>query len=166
MKYSAFKYLLIFFLLSCQELYAQELIERFYDWSLFRGKRINDEICYLAATPMKTDGNYDKRGEPFFLVSLVKDDADEISVSSGFIYKSSSNVEVSFGSKKFYLFPYDATAWSNKKDDDIDILKEMQKSSDLVVSGVTRDGKMAIDSYSLIGFVKAYRKMQEVCRVQ
>jgi hypothetical protein len=166
MKYKAFKYLPIFFLLFCQELYAQELIERFYDWSLFRGKRINDEICYLAATPMKTDGNYDKRGEPFFLVSLVKDDADEISVSSGFIYKSSSNVEVSFGSKKFYLFPYDATAWSNKKSDDIDILKEMQKSSDLVVSGVTRDGKMAIDSYSLIGFVKAYRKMQEVCRVQ
>ena len=166
MKYSSFKYLLIFFLLSCQELRAQELIERFYDWSLFRTTKVNDEICYLAATPMKTDGNYDKRGEPFFLVSSVKDDADEISVSSGFIYKFNSNVEVSFGSKKFYLFPYDATAWSNKKGDDIDILKEMQKASDLIVSGVTRDGKMAIDSYSLIGFVKAYRKMQEVCRVQ
>ena len=166
MKSAFFKYLTIFFLLPCFEARAQELIERFYDWSLFRGKRVNDEICYIAATPMRSGGGYDKRGEPFFLVSAVKDDADEISVSSGFIYKSSSNVEVSFGSKKFYLFPYEAMAWAAKKDDDIDILKEMQKTSDLVVSGVTRDGKMAIDTYSLIGFVKAYRKMQEVCRAQ
>lgn len=115
---------------------------------------------------MKSGGNYDKRGEPFFLVSLVKDDADEISISSGFIYKSNSNVEVSFGSKKFYLFPFEAMAWTNKKSDDLDILKEMQKTSDIIVSGVTRDGKMAIDTYSLIGFVKAYHKMQEVCRAQ
>ncbi len=165
MKSAFFKYLLVFLLFSFES-YSQELIERFYDWSLFRGKKVDDEICYILATPMKSSGNYDRRGEPFFVVSSAKNDADEISVSSGFIYKSNSNVEVSFGSKKFYLFPYEASAWTNKKSDDIDILKEMQKTSDVVISGVMRDGKMAIDRYSLIGFAKAYRKMQEVCRIK
>jgi hypothetical protein len=166
MKFQFFKFLLIFILAPCCNCFAQELIGDFYDWKLYKGKRLNDEICYLTATPMKKEGSYDKRGQPYFLVSEIKNDANEISISSGFLYKKNSNVEISFGSKKYYLFPHEATAFANKKSDDIDILKEMQKNADLVVSGVTREGKLAIDSYSLIGFSKAYKKMQEVCAAQ
>jgi hypothetical protein len=61
------------------------------------------------------------------------------------------------------LFPYKAMAWANSKSDDIDIIKEMQKNSDLVMSGAARDGKIAIDSYSLIGFSHAYKEMNRVC---
>jgi hypothetical protein len=54
-------------------------------------------------------------------------------------------------------------AWANDKNDDIDVIKEMQKVEEFVVSGVTREGKNSSDTYSLIGFPQAYAKMKEVC---
>jgi hypothetical protein len=154
---------LLFFLLFGRAAFAQELIKKFHDWSLFKAQRGGKTVCYMAATPIKRGGSYNKRGEPFFLVTDIENDADEISASSGFIYGKGSSVEISFGSKKFYLFPYKAMAWANSKSDDIDIIKEMQKNSDLVMSGAARDGKIAIDSYSLIGFSHAYKEMNRVC---
>ena len=144
--------------------YSQELQARFQDWSVFKTERGDKVVCYIASTPIKSEGNFDKRGEPFFLVTNIENDADEISASSGFIYNKNSNVELTFGIKKYYLFPYKTVAWANDKNDDIDVIKEMQKHDDLVVSGVARDGKIATDNYSLIGFIQAYSKMKETCK--
>jgi hypothetical protein len=157
------KFFILFFLL-VSEVFAQELQGKFHDWNVFKTERGDKIVCYSASIPVKREGSYDKRGEPFFLVTNVENDADEISLSSGFIYNKNSNVEISFGSKKFYLFPYKTMAWANDKNDDIDIIKEMQKHEDMVVSGVARDGKIAIDTYSLVGFVQSYKKLQQVCK--
>lgn len=153
----------VLLLLFSGKIFAQELQEKFHDWNVFKTARGDQIICYVASTPIKHDGNYDKRGEPFFLVTDIENDADEISTSSGFYYNKNSNVEISFGSKKFYLFPYKTMAWANDKNDDIDVIKEMQKASDMVITGIARDGKIAIDTYSLIGFSQAYEKMKQVC---
>lgn len=143
---------------------AQELQGKFQDWNVFKTERGDRMVCYLASTPIKRDGTYDKRGESFFLVTNIENDADEVSSSSGFIYNTNSNIEVSFGSKKFYLFPYKAIAWANDKNDDIDVIKEMQKHDDMIVTGVAYDGKISADTYSLVGFVQAYNKMKLVCK--
>jgi hypothetical protein len=143
---------------------SQELQARYQDWSVFKTERGDKIICYMASTPIKSEGNFDKRGEPFFLLTKIDNDSDEISTSSGFIYNKTSNVEVNFGSKKYYLFPYKTIAWANDKNDDADIIKEMQKNPEMIVSGIARDGKIAIDSYSLIGFVQSYKKIKELCQ--
>ena len=160
MKSINFLLLIVFFSLPAQ---AQQLQGKFQDWNVFKAERGDRTICYIASTPIKREGTYDKRGEPYFLLTNIPNDADEISVSSGFIYKKKSDVELSFGSKKFYLFPYVSVAWANDKNDDIDVIKEMQKVEEFVVSGVTREGKNSSDTYSLIGFPQAYAKMKEVC---
>ena len=156
----------LFLMLCCfsGNVFAQELQAKFQDWNVFKTERGEKVICYVASTPIKHSGSYNKRGEPFFLVTNIENDADEISVSSGFIYDKKSDVEVSFGSKKFYLFPYNSVAWANDKNDDIDVIKEMQKHGDMVVSGVARDGKTASDIYSLIGFAQGYLKMKQICK--
>jgi hypothetical protein len=41
----------------------------------------------------------------------------------------------------------------------------MQNHDDLVVSGVARDGKIATDTYSLIGFVDGYKKLKQLCNL-
>jgi hypothetical protein len=143
--------------------FSQELQARFQDWSVFKTERGDKTICYIASIPIKNEGNYDKRGEPFFLVTNIDNDADEISVSSGFVYNKNSNVELAFGVKKYYLFPYKTIAWANDKNDDADIIKEMQNNADLIISGITRDGKIAVDTYSLVGFSHAYKKIKELC---
>lgn len=148
----------------CKHSFAQELQQKIGDWSIFQNERSDRVVCYTAATPIKSTGNYANRGEPFFLVTNLENDADEISASSGFIYNKNSDIEVSFESKKFYLFPYKSLAWANNKNDDIDIIKEMQKSSTMIVSGIGRDGKNAIDTYSLNGFAESYEKLKNTCR--
>ncbi len=144
--------------------FAQEFEGEFQDWSIFKVERGGKNICYIASLPIKMDGNSLRRGEPFFLVTNIENDADEVSLASGFVFNKSSNVEVSFGSKKFYLFPYDTTAWANNKNEDIDIIKEMQKHEDFVVKSVAKDGKVASDTYSLVGFIQAYSKMKQICQ--
>lgn len=161
------KFFLIFFIsiFYFSKSYAGELQEKFLDWNLFKNKRGDKTICYLASTPIKSDGNYAKRGESYFIVTNIVNDADEISVALGFFYKRKSDVELSFGAKKFYLFPYLNLAWANSKNEDIDIIKQMQNSEEMIVSGISEDGKIANDTYSLIGFVKAYEKMKDICAV-
>lgn len=160
MKFVKLLLIAVFF---AQPAFSQELQKKFTDWNVFKTERGDKIVCYAASTPIKRDGNYDKRGEPFFLVTNIENDADEVSTSSGFIYNKKSDVEVSFGSKKFYLFPYKTMAWANDKNDDIDVIKEMQKHEDMVVTGVARDGKIATDTYSLLGFAEAYEKMKQIC---
>ena len=153
----------ILFLLSSNS-FAQELQVKFQDWSVFKTKRGDKELCYMVSTPIKEIGNYRKRGESYFLVTNILNDADEVSISSGFFYKNKSDIELSFGSKKFYLFPYLMLAWAHDKNDDIDIIKQMQKSEEIIVTAVSKDGKAASDTYSLIGFVQAYAKMKDICQ--
>lgn len=157
------KYLLIV-LLFPTIVFAQELQANFQDWNVFKVDRGDKVICYMASIPIKQIGANNRRGEPFFLVTDIQNEADEVSTALGFFYKENSNVEISFGSKKFYLFPYKSLAWANDTNDDIDIIKEMQKSDDMIVSGIAKDGKIAHDTYSLIGFTKGYLKMNQICK--
>ncbi|MBU6141187.1 MAG: hypothetical protein KGP29_06510 [Proteobacteria bacterium] len=161
--------LLIFFSFSSFAQNSNSLLnsswqEKFQDWTLFKSNRGDQIICYLASTPIKNISSFKNRGEPFFLVTNIENDADEISASSGFIFKSNSDVEVSFRSKKFYLFPYKTLAWAHEKSSDINIIKEMQKNADMVVSSVASNGKIAIDTYSLIGFTQSYQKLRKICK--
>lgn len=143
---------------------ASDVQEKFWDWTLFKSNRGDQTICYLAATPVKSSTSFHNRGEAFFLVTNIENDADEISVASGFIFKDNMNVELSFGSKKFYLFPYKILAWANDKKSDIEIIKEMQKNADIVVTSMAKNGKMSVDTYSLIGFSQSYKKLKKLCK--
>ena len=143
---------------------AKDLQATFKDWNVFKSDRGDSVVCYLVSIPIREEGNFLHRGEPYLMVTNLVNDSDEVSVSSGFIYKQTSDIEMSFGSKKFYLFPYMALAWAHDSNDDIDIIKEMQKSEEVTITGTTRDNKTSSDTYSLIGFSKAYAKLKEVCK--
>lgn len=145
------------------DIFAQELQVKFQDWSVFKTNRGDKDICYMVSTPIKSSGYKGKRGEPYFIVTNIVNDADEISAVSGFIYKEKSDVELSFGSKKYYLFPYLSISWANDKNDDIDIIKQMQKSDEMIVTGISTKGQFVHDHYSLIGFIQAYQEMKRVC---
>lgn len=147
---------------------AQEIQERFHDWSLFKAKRGEQgkekEVCYVISLPIDRVGYEDRRGESFFMVTNIENDADEISTSSGFFYDGKSDVELSFYAKKFYLFPHRLIAWADDVNDDLEIIKQMQQEEDMTITAISREGIAANDSYSLIGFSQAYKKMKKNCR--
>lgn len=154
---------LLFLLLLSGNLLAQELQGKFADWSVFTSDLNNKKLCYMVSLPIKKDGNYYRRGDPYFLINNSSDNIDEITISSGYVYKEASEVELSFGLKKFNAFTYESLAWANSKSDDIDIIKEMRRNLDVVVLGINKKSQYSKDTYSLIGFNQAYGKMKEVC---
>ena len=143
---------------------AEEFQGKFLDWSIFKNNRGDQEICYMISTPIKRDKSLKQRGEAFLIVTNINNDADEVSVSSGIDYKENSDVEMSFGEKKYWLFPYLARAWANDKNEDIKIIKQMQKSYDLVVTAFSADDRVIHDTYSLLGFPQAYFEMKKICK--
>ena len=162
MKFVKLFILLLF--LSANSWSKDELQAKFQDWSLFKTNRGDQIICYLASIPIKSNGNYIKRGEPYIIVTDIVNDADEVNVSSGIYYNENSDVELSFGLKKFYLFPFKSLAWSRDRNIDLNIIKEFQRQESVIISGVSNQGKIANDTYSLIGFSKAYEKMRKICK--
>lgn len=142
---------------------AQTLLGQFHDWRVYETNRGDKIVCYAISLPIKSEDNVFKKGQSYFMVSNIKNDADEIKVSSGIIYDNSTDVEMSFSSKKFYLFPHKNYAWSNSKHEDIDIIKEMQKLDDFIIRGYDENGKYVSDNYSLIGFKESYYLLKDKC---
>jgi len=165
---------LLLFILS-PNVFSQELQGKFVDWSVFTtdiviGGKLKSDLnksqrkqCYMISLPVKQSGNYYRRGDPYFLITNSSDNIDEIVISAGYIYKEASEVELSFGLKKFNTFTYKNLAWASTKTDDIDIIKEMRRNLDVVVGGFNKQNQYSGDTYSLIGFNQAYNKMKEVC---
>ena len=156
--------LLLLFSIYCQGSAKAELFhDRFLNWSVFSTQMAGKEICYSISLPIKNEGNYNKRGQPYILITNIGGNIQEISVASGYNYKENSEVELSFGLKKFSIFTYKNLAWSNSKSDDIEILKAMRVYDDVIISATTKDNRYSKDTYSLLGFLKAYKKMLELC---
>ena len=140
-----------------------KLIAKFQDWSLFEVKFENNNFCYLTSIPLKRTGDYNYQGEPYFLVINLFDEGDEINVANGSIYHNLSEVELSFGAKKFYLKPFKTLAWTEIKKDDIEIIKQMQNSLDFTVYSKNSKEENIEDYYSLLGFKMAYNEMKNRC---
>lgn len=137
---------------------------KYLTWNIFKTKRGRRDICYIISKPVDGAGAIYKRGDPYFVVTKIKNNADEINIVSGFEYKENFDPEISFGQRKFYLQTHMNRAWTNSRKDDIEIIKEMQKNEEVIFTSSTKDDFIISDTYSLIGFRQAYFKMRKLCQ--
>lgn len=147
-----------------QKSYADSFLGQYLDWFLYTDDKIPSETCYMVATPLKKLGNVNGRGEPYFLITKSAENLPEVSVSSGYYYKNDTEVELSFGLKKFNMIAYKSKAWSYDVSSDIEIVKAMRTSDTVIVYGIASKDKYSSDTYSLIGFDDAYQRMLELCQ--
>ncbi len=156
--------------LSIATLLAQESQDKgefhgqYVEWSLFSNKQGSKIICYMTAIPFKKSGNAYNRGESYIIVTKTKEKLPEISIAAGYYYKKNSQVELSFGLKKFSMLTYKDQSWTYSIDDDIEIIKAMRNSDDVVISTISAQNKTSTDSYSLTGFDRAYQELQKICK--
>ena len=157
--------ILLFLFSQINLLFASTPVSIHKDWTLFKTVIDKKDVCYIASLPIIKDGNYKKRGEPYFLVSRTKgSDFDEVSLSSGFLFDPEKDIEVSILKRKFPLFSVEEKAWTYDRNDDVEIVKQMKLGAKMYVVGYSKAGTMANDTYSLIGFNEAYNKMIELCK--
>ncbi len=144
---------------------AIERLEDVRDWSAFRFAEGDGSVCYMASQPKKDEGDYQTRGEIYAIVTHrpAEKRVGEVSIVAGYTYKEESGVEMKIGSKSWELFTDGANAWAPTPEEDRALVKAMKGGSSMIVKGTSSRGTATIDTYSLLGFSKAYAAISKAC---
>jgi len=146
------------------EVFHEHNNDQYFDWAFFMNKQGSKNLCYITATAIKQSGEFQNRGEPYFIITKTKGKLPEVSVSSGYYYKQDSQLELSFGLQKFYLLTFKSRSWTYSIDDDIEIIKAMRNGDSVIVTATSNLNIPSQDTYSLIGFNKAFQRLQKECK--
>ena len=68
--------------------------------------------------------------------------------------------------QRFVLFTDRETAWSRDAKSDTALVKAMMRGRRMRVRGTSARGTVTTDTYSLLGFTKAYRAIGKACGVR
>jgi hypothetical protein len=122
-------------------------------------------VCYTMSVPIEQKGNYKRRGEPYFMVIRPRNsEFPEIVVSGGALNDEKKEGDIQILKRRFPLLPQDERNLTYDRNDDVEIVKQMNIGAKAYVKSFFDNGYSAIDTYSLIGFTQAYDKMLELCR--
>lgn len=133
-------------------------------WSLYRAKQGNNFVCYIGSFPIKQEGDYKRRDDPYVIVINNDDGDDEVSISAGYPYLDKSNVVVSIDGKNNHtLFTRGEFAWTNDQEADNVLVGHMRRGLGMKVSATSRKHTHSYDTYSLLGFDRMYTKMKKLC---
>jgi len=159
------KILIIFITLFFFNLKSKELA-KFNDWVAFAEGEGKNLACMAVSKPKKSEGKYSRRGDIFAIVTHVpgQNKWNEFSIVAGYNYEPNSNPDVTIGDMKFQLFTSGSRAWSFSPSEDEKIVKYLKNSMKMKVIGTSSRGTITNDTYSLVGFSKAYQKINEACK--
>lgn len=146
---------------------AQEVktIGKFRDWTAYTHDEGGNEVCYVATSPEKEEGNYSRRGEVFAIVSHrpAEGARNVVSFIAGYPFKDGSEVSVSIdGRREFTLFTHGDAAWAYDEDD-TKLVEAMKAGGRMVVKGTSSRGTLTTDTYSLMGFTNAHGAITRAC---
>lgn len=135
------------------------------DWNVWELEENGQKICYIVSEPKKQAGTYTRRGKPAVLVTRRPGPqvTDEVSVQPGYTYLEGSSVNLAVGQNAFTLFTRGAHAWTKDETEDRALIDVMRRGESMVVEGESSKNTTSTDTYSLLGFTKAYNAMVAAC---
>ncbi len=163
----------LFFFIICllsfeQKIFAQiKLDGQFKNWTAQNTNINGQQVCYAVSSPIASDPKNLNRAESRIFVSFRPNDKiqNEISVTSGYNYKTSSQVNVAIDKdkKEFKFATEDNFAWLTKYEEEISLIELMRKSTQAKVSAISARGTRTTDTFSLNGFSDAYEAAKKKC---
>lgn len=134
-------------------------------WQAYAFDEGGAKACYIASRPVKDEGQYTKRGKIYAIVAHrpAEQTRDEVSLNAGYTYKEQSQVRVSIDGTDFTLAPHQDTAWAPSREQDRALVEAMKAGRTMVVEGTSSRGTATKDTYSLVGFTKAYQASAKAC---
>jgi hypothetical protein len=157
---------IICFLSLEQKIFAQiKLDGQFKNWTAQNTNINGQQVCYAVSSPIASNPKTLNRAESRIFVSFRANDKiqNEISVTSGYNYKASSNVNLAIGKREFNFETEDNFAWLTKYEDEISLIELMRKSTQAKVTATSARGTKTIDTFSLNGFSDAYEAAKKKC---
>ena len=143
---------------------AQSLDSVHRDWSVFTIQQNGKKVCYMASTPKNKTGNYSRRDEPYLLVTHISNSVDEVSTSSGYPYGRGTEAKAEIDGKEYNMFTKGELAWAYDSKQDTEMVSAMKRGSEIKIRGTSSKGTYSLDTYSLMGFTKAYGRVKALCK--
>ena len=164
---NSFAVQLLFIILVSIPARSETFVGSYANWHVQTFKENKVKVCVMWSRPIKSEGNYTRRGDVYVYVTQNPREkrVDEISLTIGYPFKEKSILNVVIGGIAFKMFSEGNTAWNRKRSDDKKMIKSMQAGLEMIVRGTSRRGNDTKDTFSLKGFTKAYAKMQRSCSV-
>jgi len=167
-KYFSFVVFLFLFLLR-PYVFAEEAtsLGTYGDWKSMYWNTEEGVVCSMISAPIKKEGKYSRRGQVYAQIAKNKGTKElgVIYFEAGYTFKENSKVQLKIDSKhSFNLFTVQQGAWAETTTDDILLIKAMKLGNKMVVKGVSSRGTDTTDTYSLKGFIAAYKAMNKICK--
>jgi hypothetical protein len=137
---------------------------KYKNWESFVAVTDKGKICFAQTVPTKRAPAAVKRDKSKLFVTFrpTEDIKDEVSITSGHDYKSST-VTARSGKRKYSFFSQKSFAWLLDDQEEKKFIKLMQKATDVIVKARTTNGAETTDHYSMMGFTKAYNTAKKTC---
>ena len=137
---------------------------KYKNWESFVAETDKGKICFAQTVPTKRAPAAIKRDKSKLFVTFRPGEniKDEVSITSGHDYKSSS-VSASSGKRKYSFFSQKNFAWLLDDQEEKSFIKVMKRATDLIVKARTTKGAETTDHYSMMGFTKAYNTAKKTC---
>ena len=137
---------------------------KYKNWESFVAETDKGKICFAQTVPTKRAPAAIKRDKSKLFVTFrpTEDIKDEVSITSGHDYKSST-VTASSGKKRYSFFSQKSFAWLLDDQEERGFIKLMKKATNVIVKARTTQGAETTDHYSMMGFTKAYNTAKKTC---
>ncbi len=156
----------IFFIIFSTEAFANtpRSTGKYKNWESFVAETDKGKICFAQTTPTKRAPGAIQRNQSKLFVTFRPSENinDEVSITSGHDYKSSS-VTASSGKRKYSFFSQKDFAWLLDDQEEKKFIKLMKRATDLIIKARTTKGAETTDHYSMMGFTKAYNTAKKTC---
>ena len=143
----------------------QTRLGAFKYWSAFTADAPDGKVCWAATAPISTDYSGESRSDVFIMVSIRPSAgvSGEISVISGYPYDEKRTAQVKIGNDTFSFFTSEDGAWLETRREEEQMIRAMKAGSKASVTGYSSSGSRSNDSFSLLGFTKAYNTAKKAC---
>ena len=137
---------------------------KYKNWESFVAETDKGKICFAQTVPTKRAPAAVKREKSKLFVTFrpSEDIKDEVSLTSGHVYKTSS-VTARSGKRKYSFFSQKDFAWLLDDQEEKKFIQLMKKATDIIVKARTTKGAETTDHYSMMGFTKAYNTAKKAC---
>ena len=137
---------------------------KYKNWESFTLVTAKGKVCFAQTKPVKRAPAAIKRNDSRIFVTFRPSEniKDEISITSGHAYKTSS-VTVSSGKRRYSFFSQKDFAWLLDDQEEKKFIQLMKKATDIIVKARTANGAETTDHYSMMGFTKAYNTAKKTC---
>ena len=139
-------------------------IGKYKNWESFTAETDKGKICFAQTIPTKRAPSSIERGQSKLFVTFrpSEDIKDEVSITSGHDYKTSS-VTAASGKKRYSFFSQKNFAWLLDDQEEKNFIKLMKRATNLIIKARTTKGAETTDHYSMMGFTKAYNTAKKTC---